>query len=108
MPADGELHYREGERVRGKDPDEIRRFLARASGRVVVEWQHEGMGWQATLAHTHGDVVALAIWCEEAGFVAYHEELAPDLLRRLAIVPHEPLWTRLRRALRRLRARFPG
>lgn len=91
-----------------RPPDEIRWFLSQAAGRLEVNWQHQGIPCRATLAHTHGDVVVLAIWCEDEGFVAYHEELAPDLLWRLALVPREPLWVRLRRLLRRLRAILSG
>ncbi|NLC57797.1 MAG: hypothetical protein GX774_13255 [Armatimonadetes bacterium] len=86
-----------------KHPDEIRRFLNQATGRKDLRWEYKGVTWQVTIAHTHGEVVAIAVWCNEAGYVGYREELAAEFLRDLRIVPPEPLLTRLRRALSDLR-----
>lgn len=86
-----------------RHPDEVRRFLNQAVGRWDLRWEHAGVTWQVTLAHTHGDVVALAVWCSESGYVAYREELAADLLRHLGIRPRESLPQRLQRALVSLR-----
>ena len=86
--------------------DEIGRFLSEAAGKVAVEWTHEGVSWRVTVAHTHGDVVAIAVWCDQAGYVRYREELARDFLRELRISPSEPILSRVRRALGDLQRRF--
>ena len=72
-----------------------------ATGRICAGRRRSP--WQVTIAHTHGEVVAIAVWCNEAGYVGYREELAAEFLRDLRIVPPEPLLTRLRRALSDLR-----
>lgn len=86
--------------------DQIRRFLTQAEGRLAHRWQQDGITWEVTLAHTHGDVVAFAVWNDAHGYIGYREYLAEEFLQQLCIVPREPLWQRLRRFVRDLPLRF--
>ena len=92
--------------MRRYSQDEISGFLDQAIGKTTLDWHRGDISWRVTIAHTHGDVVAMAVWSSDEGYIAYHEELSGEFLRGLRLVPAEPLFSRLRRLWTRFVNRF--
>ncbi|MDH7568431.1 MAG: hypothetical protein QHJ73_02425 [Armatimonadota bacterium] len=90
------------------DQNEIARHLSRAAGSLALEWRYQGVTWRVSIAHTHGDVVALAVWSSELGYLAYREHLAHEFLTRLGLLPRPTLGQRLWQAVERVRRWLPG